>query len=343
MMRIDRRVGQIALVPRRTIARVDREARVAKTKVRVRPLAERDLGEADRIFRVAFGTFIGLPDPTAFGGDADYVRTRWRAAPDRAIAAEIGGRLVGSNFLARWGSVGFFGPLTIDPEFWGSGAAPALLERTVALFARWRLKHTGLFTFSSSPKHVGLYGKFGFHPRFLTPVVARVAQSGPKRGWRVLSSLAPDERSAAIAACRALAGRIFPGLDLTSEVESVATQRLGDTVLVGSIARQDAFAVCHVGAGSEAGSGTCYVKFGAARPGRETARSFRRLLDAIDAFALERAAPRVTFGVNAAREEAYREIARRGYRADRVLGVVMERRTTAGYNRPGVFVLDDWR
>jgi hypothetical protein len=31
--------------------------------VYVRPLAEEDLDEADRICRVAFGTFLGVPEP----------------------------------------------------------------------------------------------------------------------------------------------------------------------------------------------------------------------------------------------------------------------------------------
>jgi hypothetical protein len=52
----------------------------------VRPLAEGDLAEADRIFRVAFGTFLGAPDPEHFFGDADYVRSRWLADPGAAFA-----------------------------------------------------------------------------------------------------------------------------------------------------------------------------------------------------------------------------------------------------------------
>jgi hypothetical protein len=49
--------------------------------IAIRPLDEQDLPEADRIFRVAFGTFLGLPDPLSFMGDADLVRTRWRTDP----------------------------------------------------------------------------------------------------------------------------------------------------------------------------------------------------------------------------------------------------------------------
>jgi len=36
-------------------------------------LDEKDLPEAARIVRLAFGTFIGAPDPETFWADRDYV------------------------------------------------------------------------------------------------------------------------------------------------------------------------------------------------------------------------------------------------------------------------------
>src|SRR5206468_890939 len=66
--------------------------------VLVNPLPKTDLGEADRIFRIAFGTFLNLPDPIEFSGDADYVRTRWASAPPPASGVYIKNELVGSNF-----------------------------------------------------------------------------------------------------------------------------------------------------------------------------------------------------------------------------------------------------
>jgi len=59
--------------------------------VSIRPLEERDLPAADRLCRLAFGTFLGLPDPMTFMGDADFVATRWRADPSGALAAQIDG------------------------------------------------------------------------------------------------------------------------------------------------------------------------------------------------------------------------------------------------------------
>src|SRR5437764_2030918 len=109
--------------------------------ITVRPLEERDLSAADHIMRLAFGTFIGLPEPAAFMGDASYVRTRWTADPNAAFAAEVSGELVGSNFATNWGSVGFFGPLTIRPDFWDRGGRKRLMEPLLELFNKWGRKH----------------------------------------------------------------------------------------------------------------------------------------------------------------------------------------------------------
>jgi hypothetical protein len=47
-------------------------------------------------------------------------------------------------------------------------------------------------------------------------------------------------------------------------------------------------------------------------------------------------------GVNTAREEAYRHMVKRGFRPE-IQVVTMHRPNEAGYSRPGVFALDDWR
>lgn len=312
-------------------------------RVTVRLLRESELPEADRIFRLAFGTFLRLPDPTTFAGDADYVGTRWRADPEAAVAAEADGALVGSNFATRWGTFGFFGPLTVRPDLWDKGIARRLLDATMDIFARWRTEQAALFTFPASEKHVGLYQKYGFWPQYLTPVMAKpvVIRNAPQASstW---SSIAPRERESCGAECRDLADAIFPGLDLRREIESVERQRLGDTLLLRDGGRLAAFAVCHEGKGSEAGSGSCYVKFGAARPGPTAAQHLDRLLDACEAFAAERGASKLVAGVNAGRLDAYRLLLERGFRTF-LQGVAMQRPHAPGFNRPDCFVLDDWR
>jgi hypothetical protein len=71
----------------------------------IRQLVENDLSEADRIYRLSFGTFLGIPDPMTFGRDTNYVKSRFNSAPFAAFAAEVDGKLIGSNFTANWGRV----------------------------------------------------------------------------------------------------------------------------------------------------------------------------------------------------------------------------------------------
>lgn len=155
--------------------------------VSIAPLEQKDLREADRIFRLAFGTFLGLPDPMAFGGDTDFIK----------VLLSSGDELVG-------------------------------------------------------------------------------------------------------------------------------------------------VAVCHVGKGSEAGSGTLYVKFGAVSPGPDAPANFDRLLAACEALAHQRGAPNVLAGINTARHAAYRQMIGRGFRTAMV-GVAMQRPNEPGYNRPDCYAIDDWR
>ena len=306
----------------------------------VRDLRESDLTAADAILRSAFDTFTGV---TSLFGDKDYVRTRWLADPGAAVAAEQDGQLAGTNFVTRWGSVGFFGPLSVRPELWDQGVASRLMEATVDLFDRWGTTHAGLFTFAHSPKHHGLYQKFGFWPRFLTPVMAK-APISPRRSPQPIcyTALPPAERARAVDACRDLTATAYEGLDLEREIRAVETQGLGDVLLLDDSSGLAGMAVCHLGAGTEAGGHGCYVKFGLVRPGPGAEVRFETLLDACESLAIDSGADHIELGVNAGRHEAYAAVMARGYRAG-LVGVSMHRANDEGYSRPGTWLIDDWR
>ena len=320
-----------------------------KQDVSVRPLGEGDLSEADRIMRLAFGTFLGLPDPMTFLGDANYVRTRWKAAPAAAFAAEVDGELAGSNFVSNWGSVGFFGPLTVRVDLWNRGIGQRLMEPVMERFAEWGPEHAGLFTWSHSPGHVHLYEKFGFWARFLTAIMSKsvverlmVGKDEPEAQWSRFSGLSEGDREETLKACGEVTGAVYDGLDVSGEIRAVANQGLGETVLLWDNSRIAGIAVCHCGAGTEAGSGACYVKFGAIRPGPNAGRNFERLLDACEALAAAEGMQVLIAGANMGCYEAYRALRARGFRAD-IQGVAMQRSNDPGYSRPGVYIIDDWR
>lgn len=315
-----------------------------KLDISVRALQEHDLPAADHIMRLAFGTFIGVPDPATFMGDASYVRTRWLANPSAAFGAEVGGELVGSNFATNWGSVGFFGPLTIRPDLWDRGVGKRLMEPVMECFSKWGTTHAGLFTFAHSQKHVALYQKFGFWPRFLTLIMSKpVAGSAQKpQGATSFSQTPESERESIVRACRQTTDAVYSGLDVSLEIRAIASQKLGDTVLLLDDAGVTGLAVCHCGPHTEAGSGKCYIKFGAVRPGPTAGRDFGFLLDACEGMAARRGLERLVAGANTARQEAYRQMLERGFRAD-FQGVAMQKPNEPGYNRPGVYLIDDWR
>jgi predicted N-acetyltransferase YhbS len=311
--------------------------------VSIRALDEADVPAADEIFRAAFATFLGIPDPRAFTGDGAIIGTRWRADPASALGAYQGGSLVGSSFVTCWGSLGFVGPVTVRPELWGQGVAGQLMAQSVAALEQRGVRQAALFTFPHSPKHIALYQKFGFWPRYLTPVMSkRVKSDGKPSDFSRYSALSPAERPACLAQCAALTDRIFPGLDARAELRAIAGQNLGETILVHDHAGLAGFACCHIGAGSEAESGTVFVKFGAARPGADASMLFDRLLDGCEALTAEAGCETLVAGINTARHQAYRQMIDRGFRAF-LEGVAMLRPSKPAHNRPDCFVIDDLR
>ena len=308
----------------------------------IRPLSSREVDEADRISRLAFGTYLKLPDPLTMFGDREMMRKRWGDLSS-TIAAYSDQKLVGLCVVTRWGSFGWFGPLAVHPDYWNKGIAKKLMVSTMDLFSQWKTTGEGLFTFADSPKHVGLYQKFGFYPRFLTTVMTH--ESGPtKQEYSTFSCLETNkEREQLLRACFEITDDIYPGLDLSCEVLNVYNKRLGDTVLLMEGSRLEGFAVCHVGAGTEAGGGNCYIKFGAVSSKDSRGRAkFSRLVDVCLGFAASSRALTVEAGINLGRIEAYEELNRLGFKTS-FQGVALQRPNEAGSNRPGVFAIDDWR
>jgi GNAT superfamily N-acetyltransferase len=316
-------------------------------------LKDADLGEADRIFRLSFGTFLGLPDPMSFFGDTDYIHTRFRADPSLSLAAEVDGNFVGSNFIANWGTVGIFGPLTVHPDYWDKGIAKRLLDKTMDMFKELKTKHIGLFTFSHSAKHIHLYQKYDFWPRFLTAVMTktikpkqRTKEAKDNIGWTRYSDIQKWQTSDVLGNCYSLTDSIYNGLDLKIEIASVENQDLGDTILLIDNENKTltGLAICHCGPKTEAGTDTCYIKFGCvkASEGKSRSANFDYLLEYCEQFAASRGLSKLTVGVNIGNLAAYRKMISKGFRTE-FQGVLMTKNNDPGYHVEDVYAVDDWR
>jgi N-acetylglutamate synthase-like GNAT family acetyltransferase len=314
-----------------------------ESAVHVRRMHADDLDSVDRVMRLAFGTIHGLPDPSAAFGDTDSVRTRFRAAPECAWAAELDGEVVGSVFAARWGSFGFVGPLGVHPRLWEQGIGGRLLQPVLEAFERWDLRQAGLFTFAASPKHLGLYQKYGFWPGSLTVVMAKAIGAHARSPLTLVSKETENGRGLLLDEIGRLTDQVFRGLDLGREIVAANEQGIGDTVLLRRAGTLEGIAVCQCGAGSEAGSDTCYVKFAAVRPGEGASGRFEQLLDACEVFAAESELGRLVAGVNTGRLDAYRRLLARDCRTERVGVSMWLHPEEPHFDTPAHYVIDDLR
>jgi hypothetical protein len=141
--------------------------------------------------------------------------------------------------------------------------------------------------------------------------------------WK-FSRIPQGERLAVLKECRAVTDVLCDGLDVTIEIDAIAQQHLGKTVLLWNGSRLEGFAACHFGAGTEAGSGTCYIKFAAVRPGAAAPANFDRLLDACEALGHKSGSRVVIAGANMARSAQYRAMLVQGFKTQ-MLGMAMEK------------------
>jgi predicted N-acetyltransferase YhbS len=309
----------------------------------IRPLEEADVEAADKVRRLAFGTYFGVPDPLSFSGTARLVETRRRTWPDGALVAEKDGAIVGVAISSRWGSLGLFGPLSVHSEHWRGGIARSLLEASMPIYDRWHCRAAALFTFPSSLTHVGLYQRYGFWPRSLTAIMNRpVTAPSPVPQARSLTAMSAAEQNDAIAQCAALTDQLFAGMDLRDEIATVVAHPTADAIVLIEGSGVAGFAICHFGPHSEADTGIAYVKFAAARPGPNAARDFQRLIEAANDFAHRNNATKLSASVNMGAMEAYRLMIAASFAAG-FNGVAMHRPWIEIYDRPDVFALEDWR
>src|SRR5579872_511720 len=288
----------------------------------IREMRESDLSAADRLYRLAFGTWFQLPEPLQFRGDAALFTPRWRAYPDGGVVAEREGAMIGLGFASRWGSLGVLGPVAVRPDLWRQGIARELMAATLEIFARWHSALVGLFTFPQSATHVRLYQQFGFWPRHLTPVMTKpITEAVPSAAFSLREA---RDRGGLTAACGELTRSVFAGLDLGREIACVLDGDLGDVLLLADGSRLDGFAVCHTGAGSEGGSKGLYVKFALVRSGAGAEDRLARLVASCEAFAQRCGVPQLSVGTSTGRHGAYRLLVERGYRTQ-LMGVMMHR------------------
>jgi hypothetical protein len=241
------------------------------------------------------------------------------------------------------GQFWYFGTVSVCPDFWNRGVAKQLVEQSLALLDQWGVRQAGLFTFAESAKHIALYQKFGFWPQHLTAVMSmRPVVRGSVSTWSRYSTLSSREQEDCLTKCALVTETNFPGLDVTLDLRAIADQRLGEIVLIHDDLGLGGFACCHLGAGSEAGTDSAFVKFAAVRAGQNASELFGRLVVGCTELAASSGCQLIVAGVNTARHQAYRTLIDQGFHTF-FHGVAMLRPNNPAFNRADCFVMDDLR
>ena len=311
--------------------------------LQIKILRPADIDEINYVFRQGFGSHFKMLDPEQFAPGRSCM-ARLIVQPNGAFGAVRDGKLIGIACNSIWGSVGVFGPLSVLPQYWGTGVAKRLLSKSLGFFVSEGISTSVLTTFPESGKHIYLYKKFGFHPEHLIAMLTKSVENVESlpHGGHLFSSHDHGSKLLLLKKANRLTNDVFTGLDLTKEIEMVEHLAIGDTVLLERDGQLRGFAVCHYGIKSETEGNVFYIKFAAVDPGRHARSDFKELIQLCEKTAVSKNLGIVFCGVNTARQNAFEDMLSCGYSIDST-GIAMVMSNQPTYNRSDIYVLDDWR
>lgn len=326
------------------------QPRNAGVEISICNLKEKDLKRADYIIREAFSSHLGI-SPSEFAPGQDLAAHYW-VEPEGAFAAYEAAELAGVIFATTWGSFAFFGPLCVSSSHWNKGIAQLLLNETDKYFKERGINISGLYTFSDSAKHIRLYERYGYHPQMLTANLVKKLDTQNKTASvapevKRLSMLEKNLQAAALDDMDKLTNKVFPGLALSAEARNSIPSETGhqslisETVLIYQNDRLKAFALCPMPPQEiDSEKKAVYAKFAIADADSDA--NLTLLINGLERYAAMVEASQIRASTNTARRACYKGMLAHGFTVEGY-GIAMIRPDTAGYNRPEVFVFDDWR
>jgi predicted N-acetyltransferase YhbS len=341
---------------RATVDRAGLDPQGRVPKVEVRRVRKGDLSRVKDVLEQTFGDFLerqlGTRPRQAFGG-AQYVHHRWLMEPWGCfVAEEDGAKIVGTALAAAWGSVGLLGPVAVLTNHQNQTIGQQLIRATQEFFDENKTTLQGVMTYPTSPKHLALYHKFGYQPKYLTAVMSRPLDRGAPRPAtklakgpltiRRFSTLEETKKKASLVRFHKITNGICRGMDLAKEVEIVDGLALGDTLLLERGRDLIGFAIVHTPGVSEAPTGALYVKYLAIDPPQKRVEHLEQFVAAVEDFGHDLGVQRVILPVYLRYWLAYSTLVRCGYQTDFTM-VRMQKGKQEDYEDPTHLVLDDWR
>jgi ribosomal protein S18 acetylase RimI-like enzyme len=157
----------------------------------------------------------------------DWLRHHVRSSPDNNLVALSDGKVIGFSLTHHWGSLGWLGPIVVDPQRQGLGLGRELIRRSVAILERLNCQSIALETWPHHNLNVALYIKCGFRPGELIFVLEkRASEAKTHFAGQWLSHVSQPESW--LDRLSALSGKVVPGLDYRPMMRYTLECRLGD-------------------------------------------------------------------------------------------------------------------
>lgn len=138
--------------------------------------------------------------------------------------------IVAFNIAHHSGVEGWMGPLSVRPEWQGSGVGKIVVQTGIDWLLDRNAKVIGLETMPRTMDNIGFYSRLGFAPGRLTITVTLEAATTDV-AVPLLGALPPRDRDAVITQCLQLTQAQLPGYDFTRELTLTLELGLGDVVL----------------------------------------------------------------------------------------------------------------
>lgn len=187
-----------------------------------------DAGAAGTICYTAFKTIAerhgfppDFPNPEVAVGLIEHLVSR---ADIASVVAELGGRVVGSNFLWTEEAVAGVGPITVDPSVQNNRIGRVLMEAVLEHARRRRIGAVRLVQAAYHGRSLALYTRLGFDVREPLSVM-----QGPALNLRIEGAAVRVATSSDLAAVDGLC-RLVHGHTRTNEVRAALAQGTAQVV-----------------------------------------------------------------------------------------------------------------
>ncbi len=171
------------------------------------------------VVRRLFGeTAVGLYQPRT----ATQLEATRRAFPEGCLVATDGSNVIGAIFARKWGQLGWFSSLGVEPRLQGRGTGKALAIASTESLRRSGCRTVGLETWANAPAYTAMYVRLGFHPVAVTlQLMAETDRKWPTAGRNrilELDQLPGQLRSQVEIAADSICDKLVPGMSVVPEI-----------------------------------------------------------------------------------------------------------------------------